>query len=82
MSENIDRSILISGAAGDLTSLRHRLEAQSFLNQSNDLLLELKHWWRFTPTLNWIVTLVATVMAWPQILYAIKIIMIISFSIP
>jgi hypothetical protein len=53
----------------DLPVLRHRLEVQSFLNQPCEILHELKHWWRFTPTLNWIITLVGTIMAWPQILF-------------
>ena len=49
----------------ELPALRHRLEVQSFLNVPCEMLHDLKQWWRFTPTLNWLITLVGTVLAWP-----------------
>jgi len=66
----------------ELDVLRHRLEAQSFLNQSNETLLELKQWWRFTPSLNWAITLVGTVMAWPQLLFIQAALMLIATMTP
>jgi hypothetical protein len=66
----------------DLAALRRRLEVQSFLNQSPKMLLELKNWWRFTPTLNWFITLTGTAMAWPMLLFAQAALMGISVLIP
>lgn len=72
----------IAKTVEDLPVLRRRLETQSFLEQSNDRLRELKHWWRFTPTLNWIITLVGVVLAWPQILYFQALLMGIAVILP
>lgn len=66
----------------DLSVLRHRLEVQSFLNQPRETLRDLKHWWRFTPTLNWIITLTGIVMAWPQILFAQAALMAVAVITP
>lgn len=66
----------------DLPVLRHRLKVQSFLNQPCEILHELKHWWRFTPTLNWIITLVGTVMAWPEILFVQAALMAVAVITP
>jgi len=66
----------------DLPVLRHRLETQSFLNQPGETLHELKHWWRFTPSLNWIITLVGIIMAWPQLLFVQAMLMAIAVITP
>lgn len=69
MTENIHQSDSNTYSIQDLPVLRHRLEIQSYINQPCEILHELKHWWRFTPTLNWVITLVGIVMAWPQLLF-------------
>jgi len=66
----------------DLPALRHRLEVQSFLNQPCEVLHELKHWWRFTPTLNWVITLAGIVMVSPQILFVQAALMGIAVIMP
>ncbi len=66
----------------DLTVLRHRLEAQSILHQSSNTLHELKHWWRFTPTLNWLITLVGIILTSPPILYIQAVLMGVALVLP
>jgi len=46
------------------------------------MLHALKNWWRFTPTLNWITTLIGTVMAWPEILFAQAALMAVAVATP
>ena len=82
MAETVRQLESNTNTVNDLTVLRHRLEVQSFLNQPCEMLNELKHWWRFTPTLNWIITLVGTVMAWPQILFVQAALMAVAVIAP
>ena len=70
MSTTPHSSDTITEAVEDLPVLRHRLEVQSFLNQSCETLHELRSWWRFTPTLNWIITLAGILLGSPEILLA------------
>jgi len=69
-------------ALEDLPVLRHRLEVQSYLDQSCEMLHSLKNWWRFTPSLNWIITLVGTVAAWPEVLFAQAALMAVAVATP
>lgn len=82
MAKIIEHSVSAEEPSDDLPVLRHRLEVQSFLNQPCEILHALKNWWRFTPTLNWIITLVGTVMAWPEILFAQAALMAIALVTP
>lgn len=66
----------------EVSVLRHRLEAQSFLNQSCETLNELKHWWRFTPTLNWLMTLAGIILASPEILFSQAALMGLAVFLP
>ena len=78
MTNTIDQPI----SGDDLPALRRRLEVQSFLNQPCEVLYALKNWWRFTPSLNWIITLIGTVLAWPNILFALAVVMTIALVTP
>jgi uncharacterized protein DUF4395 len=70
MTTTPDRDTTVNEGLEDLPVLRHRLEVQSFLNQSCETLHDLKNWWRFTPTLNWSITLVGILLRSPEILLA------------
>lgn len=82
MTDTIDQPIYTKVEGGDLPELRRRLEVQSFLNLPRDTLFALRNWWRFTPTLNWGVTLVGTVMAWPEVLFVQAVIMAVALITP
>jgi len=66
----------------ELSVLQRRLETQSFLNQSSQTLAELKHWWRFTPTLNWVMTLAGILLASPEILFVQAALMSLAVFLP
>ncbi|WP_455218305.1 DUF4395 family protein [Kaarinaea lacus] len=66
----------------ELSVLRRRLETQSFLNQSCETLNELKHWWRFTPALNWVMTLTGILLASPEILFVQAALMGLAVILP
>lgn len=69
MSDASQQSVPSTQNTESLSILRHRLETQSFLQQPNSTLLELKNWWRFTPTLNWLVLISGIMMASPILLF-------------
>lgn len=82
MATTSDHETTGDETAEDLPVLRHRLEVQSFLNQSCEMLHDLKNWWRFTPTLNWTITLVGTLLRSPEILVAQAALMLIALFTP
>lgn len=69
MNQTSHQVVTETNSPESLSILRHRLETQSYLDQPDATLNELKNWWRFTPTLNWIMTLVGVILAWPQLLF-------------
>jgi len=73
MADIIDQASTCEEIRDDLPVLRRHLEAQSFLNQSCEILHALKNWWRFTPTISWMSTLIGTVMVWPEILFTLAV---------
>ena len=82
MTDTIDQSMLGKVDSEDLPVLRHRLAVQSFLNLPDETLFVLRNWWRFTPTLNWGMTLIGTVMAWPELLFVQAAIMVVALITP
>lgn len=82
MEKITEPPMLVEESIDDLPVLRHRLEVQSFLDQSCELVHTLKNWWRFTPTLNWVITLIGTLMAWPEILFLQALLMAVAVMTP